>query len=123
MPAPQAGELDRQITFQARSGDVDPELNTPIEGDWAPIGADATVWAQVQDAMPSRGESSGEGIDTARRPARIRCRWRADITSAMRIVVDDGRVMQIVAGPAEIFGRRSWMEFMAEEYSSAEGVA
>jgi hypothetical protein len=27
--------------------------------------------------------------------------------------------MQIVAGPAEIFGRRTWMEFMAEEYSSA----
>jgi head-tail adaptor len=68
------------------------------------------------------GRSSGDGIETARQPARIRLRWRDDITSAMRIVVDDGRVMQIVSGPAEIYGRRKWMELMAEEYSSAGDV-
>jgi head-tail adaptor len=122
MAEPKAGDLDRLITFQAKGATRDPELNTVMEGDWAAIATDPTVWAEVQDALPSRGEASGDGIETARQPARIRLRWRDDITSAMRIVVDDGRVMQIVSGPAEIYGRRKWMELMAEEYSSAGDV-
>jgi head-tail adaptor len=120
MPAPKAGDLDRRITFQAKGAEVDPDSNTAIAGGWDAIAVAPTVWAQVQDVMPSRAESSGDVAESSRLPARIRCRWRGDIDSAMRIVVDDGRVMQIVAGPAEIFGRRTWMEFMAEEYSSAE---
>lgn len=130
MAAPTASDLDRRITFQVKGDDLDADLNTPIEGDWEAIGtAPASVWAQVQDVLPSRGESNGDGIDTSRRPSRIRLRWREDITSAMRIILwkgDEGgavdRVMQIVSGPAEIFGRRTWMELMAEEYSSARDV-
>ena len=123
MAEPKASDLDRRITFQAKGDDLDPDLNTPIEGDWEPIATSPTVWAQVQDVLPSRGESSGDGIDVSRQPARVRIRWRDDIHSGMRIVVDDGRVMQIVSGPAEIYGRRKWLELMAEEYSSAGDVA
>jgi hypothetical protein len=60
MPEPKASDLDRRITFQAKGGEIAIRtLNTPMEGDWAAIATDPTVWAQVQDVMPSRGESVG----------------------------------------------------------------
>lgn len=124
-----AKDLDRRITFQRPAVARDPDSNTPIGGDdgWAPV---ATVWAQVLDNLPSRGEASGDGINVERRPARVRIRWRDDVDSAMRMILwkgDEGgeadRVMQIVAGPADIFGRHNFSELMAEEYSSAAEVA
>lgn len=112
------GRLDRRITFERPGMTRDPDLNTPIAGSWQAV---CTVWAQVQDNLPSRGEKLADGIDIAQRPARIRMRWRTDIDSSMRILCE-GRVLQIVAGPAEL-GRRDGLELMAVEYSSAEGVA
>lgn len=95
-------------------------------GSWELV---ASVFAEVQDALPSRGERLADGINIATRPARVRMRWRNDVTPAMRFVrgadatgeeVDysNARVMQIVGGPAEI-GRREGLEFMVEDYSTA----
>lgn len=99
---------------------VDPEKGT-VSPQWVAV---TTVWAQVQDVLPSRGESQADGVRLSQRPARVRIRWRADLarieTGAMRIVQTDreNRMLKIVAGPAEI-GRREALEFMAEEFSTS----
>lgn len=88
-------------------------------GSWALV---AEVWAGVVDILPSRGESLAEGINMNRQPARVRIRARADVTTAMRIVHGD-RIMQIVAGPAELTGRPPRQEFMVEDYRPAGNPA
>lgn len=90
---------------------------------WQPV---ADAWAEVQDVLPSRGEREAGGINLATRPARVRMAYRRDVTPDMRVsqlrrengewVVD--RVMQIISGPAAIL-RRSAIEFMVEDYSTA----
>lgn len=80
-----------------------------------------TVWAEVKDVLPSRGEKLAGGINLAARPARVRIRFREDVTPAMRFVLGT-RIMQIIGGPAEI-GRRDELEFMVEDYSSAGNPA
>lgn len=108
------GDLDRQIRFERLEPATDPHYGGSTQ-QWVPV---ATMWAQVQDILPSRAETVQHSVEITSRPARIRTHWRPDLTSTMRIVVlgQYPRTMQIVAGPAEM-GRRQWMEFMAEEVS------
>ena len=111
-----ASDLDRRISFESRSGTQETTYGTtPLT--WSNY---ATVWAQVQDILPSRSENIADDISLARRPARIRIRYRSGITSDMRINYG-GRYLRIIAGPAEI-GRREGLEFVAEEMST-EGDA
>lgn len=84
---------------------------------WAEV---VTVAAQVRDDLPSRSERTQDGLPQAVRTARVRMRWRDDITSDMRIVYG-ARVMHIVSGPVEI-GRRDGLEMVAQDYSTAGGV-
>jgi hypothetical protein len=111
-------DLDRRITFESRGTVKDPRLNTVKKGNWAAI-ANGTVWAQVLESMPSRAENLGDEINTerARRGSAFGTgrHQRATCGSCY-----EGRVLQIVAGPAEIFGRRKWLELMAEEYLGGE---
>ena len=106
------GTLDRFIAIEHRAVAQDPVYGTST-GAWETF---AEVWAQVRDVLPSRAESLDDSISIARRPARIRMRYRSDITSDMRLKVD-GRLMRIIAGPAEL-GRREGLELMAEELST-----
>lgn len=108
-----AGDLTTPVEIQQRVTTKNPTYGTRVEGPWTTI---ATVWAQVQDMLPSRGEKVAEGIDIARRPARIRMYYRDDLTSEMRLKIDN-RVMKIVAGPA-VLGNREGIEVMAEERST-----
>lgn len=91
-------------------------------GKWEAVGL--PVWASVVDALPSRGEQLADGINVATRPAKVRMRFRTDVTAAMRFVMDKPfpRVMQIIAGPAEV-GFRDEVEFMVEDYSTAGNAA
>tara|TARA_R110002072_G_scaffold38314_4_gene110909 strand:+ start:15771 stop:16121 length:351 start_codon:yes stop_codon:yes gene_type:complete len=108
-----AGDLDRRITFERRT-----TAQEPIYGTHRPTwSAVATVWAQVRDVLPSRAETVADNVSMARRPARIRVRYRTDITSDMRIDFE-GRKLRIVSGPVEI-GRRDGLEMMAEELSTS----
>lgn len=111
-----AGSLDRRIVIERPVADT--SIDGAGAGNWEPV---ATVWASVQDMLPSRGERLAQGINVAARPARVRMRFRADVTPDMRFVMDS-RVMQIVSGPAEL-GRRDGLEFMVEEYSTAGNAA
>ena len=115
MAVPQ-DKLDRFIAIErpiAAKG-----LNAAGSGSWEAV---TSVWANVHDMLPSRGERLADGINVTTRPARIRMRFREDITADMRFVLGT-RIMQIVAGPAEL-GRRYRMEFMVEDYSSAGNTA
>jgi len=76
----------------------------------------ATVWAEVQDVLPTRAEHLADSIIIANRPCRVRMRWRSDITSTMRLQID-GRTLQIIAGPAEL-GRRDGIELVAEDLTT-----
>ncbi|HEY9581116.1 MAG TPA: head-tail adaptor protein [Rhizorhapis sp.] len=87
-------------------------------GTWESV---CNPWVNYQDMLPSRGEKLADGINVASRPARVRMRFRTDVTPDMRFVID-GRVMQIIAGPAEL-GHREGLEFMVEEYSPAGNPA
>lgn len=107
-----AGTLDRRIRFERPVADK--RLDGAGSGSWQPV---VTVWANVEDALPSRGERLADGINVKTRPARIRIRHRTDISSDMRVVMGD-RIMQIIAEPAEI-GRREALELMVEDYSPA----
>lgn len=93
----------------------------------------AEVRAEIKDALPSRAERLAGGINVATRPARVRMRYRSDVSPDMRFVlgahvVDDeviytgARIMQITAGPAEL-GSREGVEFMVENYSTAGNSA
>lgn len=111
-------QLDRRITIEAKTIVKDPDYGSEIET-WLPITSGARIPANVLDTLPSKSESVQQGIRVATQPARIRIRYRPDVTSAMRIIVhgDSDRLCQIVGGPAEI-GRREWLEMVVENYSS-----
>ena len=81
----------------------------------------ATVWAEVQDFLPSRSERVAEGINLARRPARIRMRYGVDLGSEMRLRVR-GKLMQIVSGPA-VLGDQQYLEIIAEESTTLGDAA
>lgn len=120
-----AGELDKQIRIERPVAAA--AFKGAGSGSWALVEGD--VWAGIRDMLPSRGEKLAEGINVTTRPARVRMRYREDVTTAMRFVLgatvtDDvvdysgARIMQVVAGPAEI-GTRDGVEFMVEEYRPA----
>jgi head-tail adaptor len=113
---PGVGRFDRLVRIERPVEDT--SLKGAGSGAWEPV---AEVMAEVRDALPSRGERLAAGINVATRPSRVRIRWREGVTPAMRFVMGD-RIMQIVAGPAEL-GRREVLEFMAEDYSTAGGGA
>jgi len=107
-----AGKLDRRATILQRAEAQDATYGT-IAVTWQTL---ATVWAEVQDMIPSRAERMAEGVSIARRPCRVRMRYRADVDSTMRLSVD-GREMRIIAGPAEL-GRREGIELVCESLTT-----
>ncbi len=116
-----AGSLDRRVRIEQPVADN--SFDGAGSGEWQAV---ATVAAGIVDALPGRGERLAEGINTTTRPARVRMRYRDDITAAMRLVEIvggmDGRIMQIVTVPAEL-GRRDGLEMMVEDYSPAGNAA
>ena len=108
----EAGRLKERVTVMHRIGTQDP-IYGGYTYTWEPL---ATIWAEVQDILPSRSESIADSISIVRRPARVRMRYRDDLDSSMRLVVN-GRTLNIIAGPAEL-GFRAGLEFMAEELST-----
>lgn len=107
--------LDRRITIERRVTTKDATYNSPVTT-WTEV---ARVWAEVRDALPSRAESVQTDAVQSARQSRIRIRYREGIDSTMRVRYGQ-RILQIIGGPAEI-GRKHFLEFMAEEFSSAGG--
>lgn len=113
------GKNRHRLRIEQRSTTRDSDYGTPV-ATWTTF---ATVWAEVQDVMPSRGESQPQELRLAERPARVRMRYLSGVTSAMRIVnlSRGNRVMKILTQPAEL-GVKQGLEFMAADYTT-EGNA
>lgn len=109
-------QLDRQVTFLHKVATRDPKFNSVKEGGWEVFAAD--LFANVQDTLPAKTEQLDQTINITLRPAKIRIRYRDDITSAMRVIYR-GRTMEIVSGPAEVFDRGRWLEMVAQELSAS----
>lgn len=103
-----AGSMDTRIRFERRVGTQDPRLGAYVYT-WDEV---ATVWADVQDMVPSRAERIADGIAIQARPARVRIRWREGITSDLRVIIGSD-TYRIVGGPAEL-GRRERLELVCE---------
>jgi len=110
------GLLDRRVTIEYPVAGQDTNSGRPVIT-WAVL---AVVWAEVQDVMPSRSEGVRQGLIVARNQTRVRYRYRADVTSAMRMTVagSPDRVLQIIADPAAIGSRNSYCEVVCESASS-----
>jgi SPP1 family predicted phage head-tail adaptor len=106
------GRFDQPITIQSRTFEEDERFGTRV-GTWVDS---FDVLAEVQDVLPSRADRVSDEISMTRRPARIRMHWRDDVTQANRIKIGE-RIMNIIAGPAEL-GRRQVLELMVEELST-----
>lgn len=106
---------------------ADDSLDGAGSGSWELVQDD--VAAEIEDMLPSRGERIANGINVTAGPARVRVRYRTDITSSMRVVEIlsdsgndiDGRILQIVTRPAKL-GREA-LEFVCEEYVPAGNPA
>jgi SPP1 family predicted phage head-tail adaptor len=107
--------LDQRIRIEAKQTTQDPEYGTPVVT-WVTF---ATLWAQVQDTLPSKGEAQVNDLQQTTRTSRIRTRYFEGITADMRLVhISRGNaVMQILTPPA-VMGRKVGLEFMAAEYST-----
>lgn len=110
-----AGEMRSRIRIERKAVDIDPEYGTTTE-QWLPF---AEVWAEIEDQLPTKAESTTHGLRIATSQVRIRIRYLAGVTAAMRIVELNGmqRTLQITAGPAMTQWREN-LEIMAESYSS-----
>lgn len=122
----QAGKLDTLILIERKSVATNPTSGVEtitweslvLTADSPP--APVKIWAEVQDALPSKAESVVAGVGIAKSQTRCRLRWRNDIDSSMRVTVyrDPVQVYQIVGGPSDVDGRRVLIELMLEKYSS-----
>ncbi len=121
-----AGDLDREITVEKKLITQDATFGTELVT-WVPLAllsgspqVAEKFAAQVQDTLPSRSESVTQGLSVARNQTRIRMRYRNDIDSSMRITVhgEPDLVYQIVGGPANIEGRKNFIEMVCERFSS-----
>jgi len=110
---------DEQVTIEQRTTARDPDFGTEIEGVGAWEVVADHIWANTQDVLPSRGETTANGMTKAVTRTRLRIDVDDRITTAMRVTLHGkgDRLMQIVAGPALLDDRRH-VEFMLEGFSS-----
>lgn len=110
------GPLDRRIRIEQKSVTQDASYGTEVIT-WVTFAA--VVHANIQEVLPSKGESQADGIRIAERPARVRTRYLGGVTSDMRIVYLDrgNRVMKIATQPVEL-GRKQGLEFVASDFST-----
>lgn len=117
--------LNRLVQFENPPTARNTVDGTP-EGDWTPLAyepgspAVASKWrVEWKPTMPSRSESVRQGLEVARDQIRIRMRWRNDISAKQRVLdVATGDYWQVAGGPAEIGGRRAYLELVLERFST-----
>lgn len=114
------GPLDVRIRFLTQTANQNSDYGTE-GGGWVPH---ADAWASMEDVMPSKDEKLLQGaMEVGTIKTRLRFRWRDDIDSSMRVQILNplARTMEIIGGPAQIAGRRRYMEVLCEEVSARDG--
>lgn len=109
------GALNDRCRIEQKSVTQDADYGTEVVT-WALL---AVVWCAFQDELPSKSEAVKQGLVTATQRARVRMRYRSDLDSSMRLVINrpTETVYQIVAGPA-VLGNKDGIELVVEKYSS-----
>ncbi|NHZ83771.1 hypothetical protein F2P44_31560 [Massilia sp. CCM 8695] len=104
-----------KVTIERRAAGRHPEYNTPLDS-WVVV--ESRIWANVQDILPSRAESTNDGLRLALQRSRLRIRNNSAITAEMRVTLHSrgDRLMQIIAGPA-LLDDRERSEYILEGYS------
>ncbi|MFC0131773.1 hypothetical protein CR105_26435 [Massilia eurypsychrophila] len=106
---------DEQVTIERKTVSKDPVHGSAVET-WAVV-ADH-YWANVQDVLPSRGETTENGLRAAVQRTRLRMR-KGVFLPADRVTLHShgNRGMQIIAGPA-LLDDRDHVEFMLESFTN-----
>ena len=104
------GELDRRVTFQARTLTKDATYGAPVES-FADL---ATVWCKVLETTEPGEQTAKDGQGTSMRRLELGIRWRADVRTEMRARLDDGSLLQITG--AAMLGRRQWLQISCTEW-------
>jgi len=107
-----SGRLNRICEIQYKTVTLEGDYGTE-QIEWA---KKATVSGEKLDVLPSKSEAVKNALDTNTNQSRIRMKYRTDIDTTMRFVIDS-IVYQIVSGPSEI-GYRDMSEFIAERYTA-----
>jgi SPP1 family predicted phage head-tail adaptor len=110
-----AGNMRSRIRIEYKSSTVDPDYGTKTET-WLPL---AEVWAEAEDILQGKSETTTNGLRIASDRVRIKIRYREGISPDMRIIELNGmrRTLSITAGPSMTKWREE-LEIMTESYSS-----
>lgn len=109
-------KCDEKVTVERRVIGSEPDFGRPVE-QWEVVAA--RVWANAQDILPSRAETTEQQVRIEVKRTRLRMRANSTITAGMRFVLHGhgDRVMEVISGPA-LLDDRVHMEFLLEGYSS-----
>lgn len=107
-------KCDEKVTIEHNVGGVDPVYGTEV-ANWQPLLT--RYWANVEDELPSRAESTQNGIETRVLRSRLRMQGAVGVTGEMRAILHSRgeRVMSIIAGPS-MLNDRVHFEFKLEAY-------
>lgn len=107
---------DEQVSIEHLSITNDPVYGTQIQT-W--LALHDHFWANVQDVLPSRAETTANGLTVGVTRTRLRIRDAVGADLTMRVVLHSrgDKVMQIILGPARL-DDGVHDEFMLEGYSN-----
>lgn len=107
-------KCDEKVTIEHNIGGVEDAYGTAVEN-WQPLLL--RYWANVQDVLPSRAETTNNGLRQGVQRSRLRMQGAGGATLQMRAVLHSrgDQVMQIIAGPALMNDRVNY-EFQLEAY-------
>ena len=78
-----------------------------------------TTWCDILDVLPIKDERVAQGLEISSVRCRIRLRYRTDITSAMRFVINrpSATTWNIIGGGSMV-GNKDAIEFLIEKVST-----
>ena len=106
-------KCDEKVTIEQDIG-VEDAYGTAVEN-WVPLLV--RYWANVQDVLPSRAETTNNGLRQGVQRSRLRMQGAGGVTLQMRAVLHSrgDQVMHIIAGPAMLDDRVHY-EFQLEAF-------
>lgn len=109
--------LNERATLQQPPAARDGYGRVPAGASWSTVAAN--IWVEVQDTLPSRSESTSNGVKKATKQARLRLRKQIPIAADMRVVLHGrgDRVMEVISRPA-LLDDKTHVECMLEEVGS-----
>ena len=100
-----AGQLDQRLTLQQRAAGVDVLGNAA--GAWQDL---ATVHGRARPLRSRELFAAGQVQNVS--DVEFTIRWRAGVTSAMRVLWR-GKAHDITGEPIDIDGQRTWLQLLA----------